>query len=199
MGPLDPRARRRYACNVPVVNRVSASTAWRWLRPGREVSLQRAHPLGPIVSVMPAQDRMRARLIAGMVLVACGSVLGIAVAVTPDPSGLGTHRQLGLGRCNVVAITGYPCPTCGMTTAFAHAVRGQMVASFEAQPAGMVLAVATLVAALLCVYTLATSRVWTVNWYRISPMWVPIILAALVLSGWVYKLAGGIISGQFPM
>jgi hypothetical protein len=30
-------------------------------------------------------------------------------------------------------------------------------------------------------------------------MWVPMILAALILLGWTYKLVDGIADGRFPM
>ena len=43
----------------------------------------------------------------------------------------------------MVVVWGLPCPTCGMTTAFAHTVRGRWLAAARAQPAGFVAAIAT--------------------------------------------------------
>ena len=85
-----------------------------------------------------------------------------------------------------------------MTTAFAHAVRGQLVSAFHAQPAGLALAVGTVVAASLALSTVLTKRVWAVNWYRVSPTWVVLGAVFLIIGGWVYKLASGIVLGTLP-
>jgi hypothetical protein len=68
----------------------------------------------------------------------------VARRLEPDPRGFGTHTQLGLGPCAFAAITGWRCPTCGMTTAFAWFVRGRFEASWRANPAGSLLAPACL-------------------------------------------------------
>jgi hypothetical protein len=52
-------------------------------------------------------------------------VLITARWLTPDASGIGTHRQLGFGECGFARWAGVPCPSCGMTTAWAHVVRGE--------------------------------------------------------------------------
>ncbi len=76
------------------------------------------------------------------------TVLAVARwGVHPDPSGHGTHTQLGLPPCGFLVATGYPCAGCGMTTAFAHMVRGQVLRAVAANPAG----VAFFVAAVLMV------------------------------------------------
>ena len=46
--------------------------------------------------------------------------------LTPDPRGFGTHEQLGLTPCFFHSKTGIVCPTCGMTTAWAHALQGNL-------------------------------------------------------------------------
>ncbi len=58
---------------------------------------------------------------------------------------MGTHRQLGLPPCGWLAATGYPCPTCGMTTSFSAAAHAQPGASLHAQPFGALWALATAV------------------------------------------------------
>jgi hypothetical protein len=67
-------------------------------------------------------------------------VLGTARLLEPDPRGFGTHTQLGLAPCAFAQITGRPCPTCGMTTAFAWFARGRFDLSWRANAAGSVLA-----------------------------------------------------------
>ena len=67
-------------------------------------------------------------------------VFGVATGLEPDPTGFGTHTQLGLPPCYFARVTGHPCPSCGMTTSFAWFVRGRFGRSWGANPAGMVLA-----------------------------------------------------------
>ncbi len=83
------------------------------------------------------------RFCAGLVAIVCLTVLVAAACIKPDPAGLGTHKQLGQPECGFYERTGFPCPTCGMTTAFAYMVRGKILNSFSVQPAGAM-------AALLC-------------------------------------------------
>lgn len=66
-------------------------------------------------------------------------LLGIARALTPDPSGIGTHLQLGLPRCGFLWLTGLPCPACGLTTAFAHMARGEIAQAASANALGVLL------------------------------------------------------------
>jgi hypothetical protein len=81
-----------------------------------------------------------------MVLFAIGLVVVFVVALRlePSPTGLGTHMQLGLPACHFLRVTGRPCPTCGMTTAFAWFVRGRLDQAWRANPAGCLLAPACL-------------------------------------------------------
>lgn len=78
----------------------------------------------------------------GMVVLALaiGAVLGLAALLRPDPRGFGTHTQLGLPPCHFALVTGRPCPSCGMTTAFAWSVRGRFDRAWRANPAGSLLA-----------------------------------------------------------
>lgn len=151
-----------------------------------------AHPLGPIVYRVRARRPVRARLIGGIVFVGSMGILAAAAWITPDPSGMGSHRQLGLAPCTMVALTGLPCPTCGMTTAFAYTVRGQWLAAFGAQPAGFLLALLTVAATAVSLGVVVTGSVWTVNWYRVSPSRLVIALVLVVLAGWLYKLFSGV-------
>ena len=66
-------------------------------------------------------------------------VIALAATLSPDPSGHGTHQQLGLPPCGFIYVTGYPCPGCGLTTAFAHMVRLQFVGAARANPFGILL------------------------------------------------------------
>lgn len=118
----------------------------------------------------------------------CVVLLSIAATLSPDTTGMGTHQQLGYPPCVWPMVTGYPCPTCGMTTAFAHAVRGRLWSAFLAQPAGLMLAIGILIAALVSAWSLLTGWVCSVNWYRLLPDRVAMSLVAMIAAGWVFKL-----------
>ncbi len=70
-------------------------------------------------------------------------VLVTARVLTPSASRVGTHEQLGLPPCGVLAWLGIPCPACGLTTAFAHLARGEWLASITAHPLGVPLFLVT--------------------------------------------------------
>ncbi len=147
-------------------------------------------------------DVLRLRRNAAWVALTCGAVLGVALWLHPDPRGLGTHRQLGLGPCGFILTTGLPCPTCGMTTAFAHTVRGQLVRAFLAQPAGMLLALAAIVTFATSVWVLLAGRMprWPLRlamW--LSPYRLLLILLIVLLAAWGFKLAWGLATGELPI
>lgn len=81
---------------------------------------------------------LRGSLIAISLLILAG--FAIASRLVPDPSGLGTHHQLGLAACPTLARSGQPCPTCGMTTAVAHLADGSMAKAWNTQPAAVFIA-----------------------------------------------------------
>jgi hypothetical protein len=51
----------------------------------------------------------------------------------------GTHQGLGLPPCTFQEQTGYPCPSCGMTSSFALLIRGDLWHSLQANFAGTML------------------------------------------------------------
>lgn len=92
-------------------------------------------------------DRTRANLHRqrlGWWAIAFGSALVLLAAawLEPDSRGYGTHTQLGLPPCGFLLLTGAPCPGCGLTTAFAHGIRGDWMAAVGANPLGLALFVA---------------------------------------------------------
>jgi Protein of unknown function (DUF2752) len=104
------------------------------------------------VSVAEPAERQRLRrlrlslsaVVGGLVL-----VFGVAIWLNPydragRPLRLATHQQLGLPPCTFYALTGWPCPSCGMTTSFALLVRGDVVNSLKANAVGTLLALAGL-------------------------------------------------------
>lgn len=125
----------------------------------------------------------------GAVAIAAGlfAVLLTAAWLTPAPGGHATHTQLGLPECGWVMKFGKPCPTCGMTTAFAWAAHGDFVRSFLAQPFAAVLVVVSAAGFWGAVHVAATgSRIGDAFAAALRPrlLWV---LAATVLAAWAYK------------
>ena len=86
-----------------------------------------------------------------LVLVAAGaallSLLAVAGLLEPDERGFGTHERLGLPPCTFQQLTGYRCPSCGMTTSWAHLVRGRMRAAFRDNAGGALLGLASVMLA----------------------------------------------------
>src|SRR5689334_8979719 len=85
------------------------------------------HPLGPLVTWPALQQPIFGRLYAAGVLLATSAILITAARLHPDAHQYGTHEQLGLPPCGFLVMTGLPCPTCGMTTAFAYATHGRLL------------------------------------------------------------------------
>jgi hypothetical protein len=119
-----------------------------------------------------------------------GGVLATALWLSPDPAGHGTHTQLGLGACTVLSLTGWPCPMCGMTTAFSHFAHLEIGAGLGAQPFGAALFAATLV-----LFSVGASDVLLPRgrWRRLQALALhhelPLaggLLLGMAL-GWVYK------------
>ncbi len=146
------------------------------------------HPLGPILRRRRFLDARGARTVAVIVLIGCVAPLVVAGLLDPDPRGVGTHEQLGFPGCMTIVATGVPCPACGMTTAFAHTVRGQWIRAAVVQPMGFVLALACVVAMILATDVLITGCGWRVNWYRVSPTMLAIAVGLLAAASWGYKV-----------
>ena len=115
---------------------------------------------------------------------------GFAVArsVEPDPRGFGTHRQFGLPECSVRLIFSRPCPGCGMTTCFAHFVRGEFKAAAQANPAGLLLAI---VSALMIPWSLmsaAQSRFWLIDDPMMAVTGLLVSVGGISLFSWSWAL-----------
>lgn len=109
---------------------------------------------------------------------ALSTMLVVAVALRPDPRGHGTHEQLGLPPCTFVAFFGGRCPSCGMTTSWAHLVRGNLRGALEANVGGALLAALAVAAVPWLVATAVRGR-----WLGFEPgeRAALIVLAVIVL------------------
>jgi hypothetical protein len=117
------------------------------------------------------------------------ALFAIAYRLEPSPTGIGTHTQLGLPPCLIHQVTGVPCPACGMTTAFAHAVHGNPVLALVAQPFAALIALALAVGFIVFPIAIYSGRSpKSVARAVFTERLATVYLALLVLS-WVYKIA----------
>jgi len=134
-------------------------------------------------SVRPLTRLMCLPIIAGGL-----TLLTLSARLTPDASGTGTHEQLGLAPCGFKLSTGYPCMSCGMTTAFAHMAHGQVFSAVAVQPMGAVLYVLTAAAIAICGITALTGQAWPSLSIRLYDQRLWMGLLALWLASWVLKI-----------
>lgn len=146
----------------------------------------------------PLASPVKARLLATLLLLVSAAVLALAAYLEPDPRGYGTADQLGNGPCGMLIMTGLPCPTCGMTTAFAHTVRGQWLRAFWVQPAGFVLALGTIGLAGVSLWTLIRGRWPRIRLRLVTPHRLFVGLLVLLLGAWAFKICTGLADGTLP-
>lgn len=131
----------------------------------------------------------RRRGIAALIGGAALALLITAATLHPDSGGHGTHTQLGLPPCNFLQVTGYPCPSCGCTTAFAQAADGHFFAALHTQPFGALAAMALAMTVVITVFVAVTGvdpKPWLGGLISVRLVWG--IVAVIVVS-WMYKIA----------
>ncbi|MBN2181386.1 MAG: DUF2752 domain-containing protein [Sedimentisphaerales bacterium] len=92
-----------------------------------------------------------------------------------------------LGRCGLKDSTGYPCPTCGMTTAAKAFAQGKIREAFHIQPAGCLLysiavfvAILSFVISVFGVYFRFVERFFA----EVKVRYIILALLIILLSGW---------------
>ncbi len=81
----------------------------------------------------------RSRLFWLLIPLSFAGVLLTAALLHPNPTGIGTHRALGLPDCLFHYLTGRICPSCGLTTSFTYLVHLHGLKAFQAHPLGPVI------------------------------------------------------------
>ena len=126
-------------------------------------------------------------------LVALLAGFSMALYLTPSEAGLGTHQQLGLPPCTVRVLAGIRCPSCGMTTSFAHFVRGEWAGSVRANAGGLLLALFCLAQIPWLAAALWTGRVWDPLTGGRRPERLALaglaVVGTVTLIDWAYRLA----------
>lgn len=129
-------------------------------------------------------------------MVAVGMV-GIALLfaarqLEPDPRGYGTHEQLGLTPCYFQELTGHVCPTCGCTTAWAHALRGELSQAAQVNLGGMLLCVVVVIGAPWLLVSAVLGQ-WLISSPAIRPMLiVGSVWLAVVVLDWLRRITMGL-------
>lgn len=167
---------------------------------GEPVEAQPAQSTGEILPPLGSVfTPFQLRLAAIVVILLCGGLLGIATWLSPDGRGYGTHEQLPWqGPCGFLLSTGYPCPTCGMTTAFAYTMDGDWWSAIKTQPGGWALAVGCGLAVLMSLWVLVTGRlpIWFILW--VTPFRFFVTMLTLILGSWALILVIGTANGTWP-
>ncbi len=144
---------------------------------------------------VPPAPAPRLRWLERTALVLAGSVLiGLLVTAArlePSPAGLGTHQQLGLPACSMRQWFGIRCPSCGMTTSWAHLVRGQVISACRANVGGVLLAAVSLIAGPWLLVSGLAGR-----WFYGTPNELATLIAAIAIAGislidWTIRLSFG--------
>lgn len=114
-------------------------------------------------------------------------LLLLARSLEPAPSGFGTHRQLGLPPCTSVLMWGAKCPSCGMTTAWAHATRGEWRHALEANVGGMLLAIIGLAYLPASCYFFAMGRSSRSGWFSLALGTALLSALAAAVLQWMFQ------------
>ena len=142
----------------------------------------------PPIAAPPATSATGRRLIGAATAICAAAILGLAAWLDPSPEGLGTHSQLAMPPCGWILMADVPCPTCGMTTAFASAADGDLVAALWAQPMGAVAALAVAMALVVGLYTAVTGSRVAVLFTRLWSRRTAWALGLGLGGAWNYKI-----------
>jgi hypothetical protein len=137
--------------------------------------------------VSPIRLGLTARVVAAALALTFVTPLLVGAWLTPDASGVGTHRQLGWSPCATL-VSGVPCISCGMTTSVAWFAHGNWAASFYLQPAGWLLSLLLLWGFWIAAYVAATGRPVHRLLAMLSMRWALLILSGAVLASWGWKV-----------
>jgi hypothetical protein len=148
----------------------------------------------PVVGLRPSR---KLRLRGAALAAPCLAALILSACLVPRKAGHGTHEALRLPPCTFFARTGYPCPSCGMTTSFANMARGRVGRAFLAHPFGVVFFVAAVLVALVGLAELLSGQ----DFLRLlrPGVWWAIVVGVALFGGWAFKVVYGMSNGMLPL
>ncbi len=128
------------------------------------------------------------RVLAGLFALGSITVLALALSLRPSSEGHGTHTSLGLPPCTWAVAFDRPCPTCGMTTSFSHAAKGNLMTAMRTQPMGLLLVIGAATTFWTGAHVAASgARVWPALGL-FNRRWAYLTLASTFLGAWIYKI-----------
>ena len=134
-------------------------------------------------------DAWSNRIIAAAVFIPAAAVLLVAYLLQPSAAGHGTHTQMGLPPCGFLTTTGLPCISCGMTTSFSHAAKGNLLAALATQPAGALLALLTAMTVVVSGYALVVGMPLSGLAQTVLRPRTLLILGAVLVVAWAYTIS----------
>jgi hypothetical protein len=146
---------------------------------------------GEAIRLEPGPMRQSSRWGLVVLAVALSGVLGIAGWLEPDDRGFGTHEQLGLPPCAFRALVRIPCPSCGMTTSFAYAVRGRLLSAASTNPGGCLLAIGAAGMIPWCLASAAMGRTIGIRSPERAAIVTVLTVLGISLLGWAVRLVIG--------
>lgn len=114
-------------------------------------------------------------------------LLIVAGTLEPSRSGMGTHHQLGLPPCSLRMLAGIRCPSCGMTTSWAHFMNGNLIASAKSNLGGMMLAFFAIASIFVGARIAWTGRLPNFTTQRNYTLTL-VGIAAVTLADWAIRL-----------
>jgi hypothetical protein len=115
-------------------------------------------------------------------------MLMLAMRLQPNPTGLGTHQQLGFPPCTMIVLFNLPCPSCGMTTSWALFVRGAWGASVTTNAGGFLLAIIALAYLPASCYFCFIGRASRRGWYSFSLALALLVALAVAFGQWGWRM-----------
>ena len=131
---------------------------------------------------------LRERLVSVLLVLCFAGVSLLAHRMRVDPSGTGSHTQLGLPPCGLYDKFGIPCMSCGWTTAWAAITKMRVVEALAASPFGAVLWAVLAAGAAASAWSALSG--WPFFRFIERLDWVRIGLATLALmtASWTFKI-----------
>lgn len=120
--------------------------------------------------------------------VALFALLFLAAMLKPNPSGLGTHTQLGLPGCTMFTFTGIRCPGCGMTTSWAHTMNGDFASGIRANVGGVLLCLLSVAVFPSLLWMGIRGRSLPFRWFAQVAITVLLIAMSISIVEWLIRL-----------
>jgi len=117
------------------------------------------------------------------------ALLTVAVWLKPNPAGLGTHTQLGLPGCTMFTLLGVRCPGCGMTTAWAHTMNGDLASAIQANVGGVLLCFLSIIAAPVLIWLAIRGKPIASPWSAQFAIASLVVAVSISFIEWMIRLA----------